>query len=73
MSDHLLDAGQVATLLNVPQSWVRQETRAGRMPAVQLGRYWRYREARILEWVAGLESNGAPTTPRKHKPKSDAG
>jgi excisionase family DNA binding protein len=67
--DRLLEAAEVAELLRVPVSWVRQETRAGRMPAVQLGRYWRYRQARILEWVDGLETNGARSSPRKHMPK----
>ena len=39
----LLNAEQAAELLNVPVSFVRQETRAERMPFVALGaRYKRY-------------------------------
>lgn len=44
----LLTAEQAAELLNVPVSFVRQETRAGRMPHVAIGaRYKRY-EAEVL-------------------------
>jgi excisionase family DNA binding protein len=47
----LLDAAEVAALLNVPVSWVRQETRAGRMPHLELGRYKRYSEQAVLDWL----------------------
>ena len=61
--DRLLDAEEVAAMLHVPLSWVRQETRAGRIPAVQLGRYWRYRRQAVLDWIAEREE-----TSRKHRP-----
>jgi excisionase family DNA binding protein len=67
--DRLLDAPAVAELLSVPVSWVRQETRAGRMPVVPLGRYRRYRRSAVVAWVEGLESNGGATQPRKHSPR----
>jgi excisionase family DNA binding protein len=67
--DRLLDAVAVAELLAVPVSWVRQETRAGRMPAVPLGRYRRYRRSAVLAWIEGLETNGRATQPRKHNPR----
>lgn len=65
MTDRLLDANEVAELLHVPVSWVRQETREGRMPAVALGRYWRYRRDSVLAWIAEREE-----TSRKHRPKA---
>ncbi len=44
----LLTASQADELVNVPVSFVRQETRAGRMPYVAIGaRYKRY-EADVL-------------------------
>lgn len=49
--DRLLDAGEAAQILNVPMSWVRQATRDGRLPHVELGRYRRYREADLVAWV----------------------
>jgi hypothetical protein len=46
-SDTLLDAAQLAELLRVPESWVRNRTRARtpvaeRIPCVRLGRYVRF-------------------------------
>lgn len=46
----LLDAGQVAELLNVPASWVYAEARAGRMPHVELGRYRRFEPHVVEAW-----------------------
>ena len=36
MTERLLTAGEVAERLTVPESWVRAETRAGRMPCLEL-------------------------------------
>lgn len=68
--DRLLNAGEIATLLGVPESWVRQETRAGRMPCVELGRYRRYDRADVLAWVESVKS-GTPVW-RKHRPQVSA-
>ena len=50
-SDRLLTADEVAELLAVPLGWVREHTRAGELPHVQLGRYRRYRRDDVLEYV----------------------
>lgn len=71
MTGRLLTATDVAELLAVPESWVRRETRAGRLPFVPLGRYRRYDEAKVLAWVEEL-SNGNGATYRKHEPKASA-
>ena len=52
MSDRLLTAKQVAELLAVPESWVREATREGRIPHLRLGRYRRYQPAAIDAWLA---------------------
>jgi excisionase family DNA binding protein len=39
----LLDAKQVAELWSVPETWVRDQARAGKLPSIQLGRYVRFR------------------------------
>ena len=47
MTERLLDAAEVAEWLGVPVSWVRESTRSGAMPCVELGRYRRtYAESR---------------------------
>ena len=43
VSDRLLTAAEVADLLAVKESWVREATRDGRLPHLRLGRYRRYR------------------------------
>jgi len=52
-SDRLLTADEVAQMLAVKVSWVREATRDGRLPHITLGRYRRYRD---LEIEAFLES-----------------
>jgi hypothetical protein len=56
VSERLLDATEVAEWLGVPVSWVRESTRSGAMPCVELGRYrclhpdaYAAREARKVE------------------------
>jgi excisionase family DNA binding protein len=50
--DRLLTAHDVAELLSVPVSWVREYTRRGLIPHITLGHYRRYRLEAIREWVA---------------------
>jgi excisionase family DNA binding protein len=47
------------SLLGVPKSWVYEQSRAGRIPTVTLGRYRRYRREAIEAWLEELESEGA--------------
>ncbi len=50
----LLTAEQVGELLNVPKSWVYERTRRrgrDRIPGFRLGKYWRFREADVLDWL----------------------
>lgn len=58
MSDRLLTAQEVADLLAVPLSWVREATRDGRLPHLKLGRYRRYQAAAIRTWLAQQEQGG---------------
>ena len=65
MSERLLTATDVAELLSVPVSWVREHTRSGRIPHVQLGHYVRYRPETVVRWIGQQEA----TTFRKHRPR----
>lgn len=58
MAGSLLTAQQVAELLGVPASWVYEQSRAGRIPTVTLGRYRRYRREAIEAWVEEIEATG---------------
>lgn len=61
MTERLLTAAEVATLLGVPKTWVYEQSRAGRIPTVTLGRYRRYRREAIEEWLADLEKGAQRT------------
>jgi excisionase family DNA binding protein len=50
-ADRLLTAQEVAEILSVTLSWVREATRDGRLPHVALGRYRRYRRTEILGFI----------------------
>jgi len=58
MSERLLTAGEVAELLAVPESWVREATRANRLPLC-LGRYRRYELTAIEAWLSEQRGGSA--------------
>jgi excisionase family DNA binding protein len=58
VSERLLTAREVAELLAVPESWVREATRADRLPYLKLGRYRRYSREAIEAWLS--EQRGGP-------------
>ena len=66
----LLTAEQAAEQLSVPSSWMYRSAKEGIFPSVKVGRYVRFRQQDVDEWVAsggrgddqGLE--GAVTEPR---------
>ena len=64
MSERLFTAAEVAERLNVPESWVRAETRADRLPHVALGRYRRYDWLAVVEWLEEQREGQW----RKHRP-----
>jgi excisionase family DNA binding protein len=66
LPDRLLDAREVAELLHVPERWVREYTRSGRLPVIKLGRYRRYDRTDVLAWVEAQKTGCAAW--RKHCP-----
>ena len=55
-ASHLLTAGELAERLRVPKGHVNRLTRDGVIPAVGLGRYYRYRLDAIERWEARSRS-----------------
>ncbi len=47
----LLDAKAAALLLHVPTTWLREAARQGRIPAVRLGHYVRFRRHDLITLV----------------------
>ena len=50
-----LTVEEVAERLGVTKDWVWAQARAGRIPHVQLGRYRRFREEALDQWLEDLE------------------
>ena len=51
----LLHPANVAAMLGVTTGWVYAQSRAGRIPTVKLGRYYRYRREAIEAWLEQIE------------------
>ena len=49
-----LTAKEVARLVQVPISWIEEQTRRGLIPHIKLGRYRRYRRDQIVRWLESL-------------------
>jgi excisionase family DNA binding protein len=62
----LLTAEELAELLGMKTEWVWAQARAGQIPHVRLGRYRRFRESAVVEWLRELEAGGPgrPSDPR---------
>lgn len=60
LSEPLLTALEVADLLAVPESWVREATREGRIPHLALGRYRRYHRSAIEAWLTDQQAGPKP-------------
>jgi excisionase family DNA binding protein len=56
--DRLLTADELAERLGMKTEWVWAQARAGRIPHVRLGKYRRFRESAVEEWLRELESGG---------------
>ena len=51
-AENLMTAGELAERLSLPESWVRTEERAGRLPGIRLGRYVRFKLSDIERALA---------------------
>jgi excisionase family DNA binding protein len=56
--DPLLDAEQVSKLLGISAYKVREMARNREIPAVHLGRLWKFRESSLIAWIDRLEHPG---------------
>ncbi len=50
--EKLLTAGELAQRLNLPESWVRNEERAGQIPGVRAGKYVRFKLSEVEKALA---------------------
>lgn len=55
----LLDAPELAKRFGVPESWVREQARLGKLPFIRLGHYVRFRLEEIEHYLAERTNQGA--------------
>jgi excisionase family DNA binding protein len=53
--DRILTVEQLADMLGVTPYTVRQWAREHKLPTLRLGKYWRFRESSIRQWLADQE------------------
>jgi excisionase family DNA binding protein len=56
--DPLLSVEQAAEFLGVSPYTVRQWASERRIPAIRLGRYWRFRQSSLDAWIQAQERTG---------------
>ena len=54
-ADRLLSPDDAAQLLGLSAYTVRQLARERRIPAIRLGRYWRFRRSSLEQWITQQE------------------
>ena len=59
MSPNYLTVAEVSEYLKLPEETVYKYARTGRMPASKVGRYWRFEQTRIDDWVEGNSNQGS--------------
>jgi excisionase family DNA binding protein len=55
----LLSDAEAAEMLGLHPKTIQRLARAGELPAVRVGRYWRFRASALNEWI-DLNSTGQP-------------
>lgn len=58
VNERLLTVAEVAELLQVKESWLYVACKRGEFPHVKVGRYVRFSEQQVREWVASGGSDG---------------
>lgn len=51
MLEPLIDANQAAAILKVHPVTLREMADLGKIPALKIGRCWRFRESSLDEWI----------------------
>jgi excisionase family DNA binding protein len=62
MTEKLLDVDQLAVRLNVPKSWIyarTRETGPEAIPRIKLGKYCRFDEKQVTQWLERRTYPGA--------------
>jgi excisionase family DNA binding protein len=58
MEHELRDISWIAKKLSVPVSWLYARTRTNEIPHYKIGKYVRFDESEIREWLKGQKTGG---------------
>jgi excisionase family DNA binding protein len=56
VSERLLTPEEVATMLRISRVSIVRQSRAGKIPAIKLGKVWRFRRSTINRWLIEQEA-----------------
>lgn len=65
MDHEILTAADVAKFLRIPKTTVYDLAQRGRLPAFKVGRHWRFRKAKIEQWLRGQEQGMRRTASKR--------
>ena len=51
MNQNLIGINEMAKKLDVPVSWLYSRTRTGEIPFYKLGKYVRFDEEEVMDWI----------------------
>jgi excisionase family DNA binding protein len=69
--ERLLTVVEIADLLQVPVSWVYERTRphaANRLPHLKIGKYLRFVESAVVDWIETQQVAGRSVASRTSSP-----
>ncbi len=65
MFESLLTLNEAASLLRLHPDTLKRRARQGAIPAIRMGKYWRFRESELDAWVRQqVRLQQTQTTPR---------
>ncbi len=51
MNQNLIGIKTMAAMLDVPESWIYSRTRTGEIPHYKVGKYVKFNESEVMEWL----------------------
>lgn len=55
MKNEFYNAEELSIYLRIPRPTIYYLTQNGKIPAIKIGKHWRYRKQRIVEWLKRKE------------------
>lgn len=56
MESHLMSLGELARYIGVSKATIYRYLKKGKLPAIKIGRLWKFRKEKIDKWLEEKES-----------------